>query len=36
MAETAVTTEDPVLFSIENGIASVTLNRPGQDERAHA
>ena len=30
MAETAVTTEDPVLFSIENGIASVTLNRPAK------
>jgi enoyl-CoA hydratase len=30
MAETAITTEDPVLFSIENGIASVTLNRPAK------
>ena len=30
MAETAVTTEEPVLFSIENGIASVTLNRPAK------
>src|ERR1700760_2378449 len=30
MAETAITTEAPVLFSIGNGIASVTLNRPAK------
>jgi len=30
MAEAAITTEEPVLFSIENGIASVTLNRPAK------
>ena len=30
MAEIAITTEAPVLFSIENGVASVTLNRPAK------
>jgi enoyl-CoA hydratase len=30
MAEIAVNTEAPVLFSIENGIASITLNRPAK------
>jgi len=30
MAESAIATEAPVLFAIENGIASVTLNRPAK------